>query len=733
MRVFNKTKSMCLVLSALLTTSTAWATIPTGMYVFGTSVPESGQETTSVEGITLTNGNASAITFADSKVKEICVAKWDTNGDGDLSYVEAAAVTSIGGAFKNNAEISSFNELKHFSALEGINDNAFADCIALKSITLPDGLKAIGQNAFAGTAITAIEIPASVNSIAIAAFNLTTALESISVAEGNAVYDSRNKCNAIIETANNTLIAGCKATIIPDNVTTIGASAFRQCLSLTAINIPQSVTSIGDNAFKHSGLTSISIPNGVTSIGASAFENCDGLISVTIPASVKTIGDNAFYLSWAITSVTVGHKTPVQLKDGNTISNHFAATLYVPAGSKAAYESAAVWKDFKEIIEIKEETETANHFVLNDTTMRVGQSILFPVALSNESEVTAFQCDIYLPEGISLLTKKGKYDITLDEERVNDQSVSSALQEDGSVRVAVASLTSSTFYGNDGNLLYLNLRADENISGDKVIEIRNISISETDGTRHDLEDVTAVIEVMKYIPADVNNNGTVAIDDVVLTINYLIGDIADNFLFAAGDMNGDNIIKIDDVVMVINALLGDYTPAGVLASSNMTGETMDIRESENGFTMGLHHASEYVAMQYDLILPEGVSLRDIRVTTGSNHTATFRAMGEGEVRVIITSLTNEAFDTAELMEVALAAETDAEITITEAYVVTRTGRLVQVEDAVATLPLGSATGIDAIGAEMNDADLYDLNGRIIRKNTHDKGVYLMNGKKMMVK
>ena len=100
-------------------------------------------------------------------------------------------------------------------------------------------------------------------------------MTTISVESGNTVYDSRNNCNAIVESATNTLMFGCKNTIIPNSVTSIGERAFEDCDGLTSITIPNSVTSIGEGAFYScDGLTSISIPNSVTSIGEYAFEYC---------------------------------------------------------------------------------------------------------------------------------------------------------------------------------------------------------------------------------------------------------------------------------------------------------------------------------------------------------------------------------------------------------------------------------------------------------------------------
>ena len=144
--------------------------------------------------------------------------------------------------------------------------------------------------------LTSVSIPSSVKSISGNPFTNCSSLTSINVDSRNTVYDSRNNCNAIIETATNTLISGCQNTTIPENVRSIGGSAFSGCSGLTSVTIPEGVTSIGNGAFYGcSGLTSVTIPEGVTSIGNYAFEGCSGLTSITIPEGVTSIGNSAFY------------------------------------------------------------------------------------------------------------------------------------------------------------------------------------------------------------------------------------------------------------------------------------------------------------------------------------------------------------------------------------------------------------------------------------------------------
>ena len=165
-----------------------------------------------------------------------------------------------------------------------IKAHVFEDCYSLTSITIPDRVTKIGRSPFYDC----------------------DCLTSLVVDRNNKVYDSRNNCNAIIETASNTLVCGCKNTIIPDSVIKIGEAAFSGCNYFHNIIIPDSVTEIGDFAFSGcSGLTSITIPDSVTEIGECAFEGCTGLTSITIPSSVTKIGKDAFFACDNLTSITI--------------------------------------------------------------------------------------------------------------------------------------------------------------------------------------------------------------------------------------------------------------------------------------------------------------------------------------------------------------------------------------------------------------------------------------------
>ena len=192
------------------------------------------------------------------------------------------------------------------------------------------------------------------------AFDGCNSLTDIIVAEGNAVYDSRGGCNAIIETSSNILITGCSATIIPEGVTSIGDDAFSECSSLTAINIPEGVTSIGSYAFSScSSLTAIIIPEGVKSIGSNAFYNCRYIESIVLPNGLETIDFSAFAFCPNLEEVyCYAENIPSAKPNAFDGSNLKHAVLHVPDGSIDSYKAASPWSKFSNMMTDNEEAES---------------------------------------------------------------------------------------------------------------------------------------------------------------------------------------------------------------------------------------------------------------------------------------------------------------------------------------------------------------------------------------
>ena len=169
-------------------------------------------------------------------------------------------------------------------------DFAFYLCEGVTSVILQEGIESIGQDAFTQCGVRHLNIPASVTSIGPCPF---TSLETLSVSSDNPVFSSPDGSNAVIETATQTLVAGCGGTVIPPGVTSIRSYALSFC-PVRTIEIPQSVTSIGGHAFYLSGLRTIEIPFSITVLENGVFEACGALSTVVLPEGLETIGPRCF-------------------------------------------------------------------------------------------------------------------------------------------------------------------------------------------------------------------------------------------------------------------------------------------------------------------------------------------------------------------------------------------------------------------------------------------------------
>lgn len=351
----------------------------------------------------------------------------DCNGLTSISIPNS--VTSIGsGAFYNCKSLKSIsipNTVKSIggdafyqsgltsitipNSVESIESRAFYNCSSLREVNLNEGLKTIGHQAFDFCyALNSVTIPKTVEKFGGIAFAGCTALREIVVDAENPAFDSRGQCNAIIETATNTLIAGCNTTIIPESVTALEHYAFWNCRNLKQIHIPKSIQSLvgetfrgcyslqsitvsSDNTFFDSrgncnaiidsktnillagcsntvlpkdivGIGSyafdtrytikeLNLPKGVKFLGFCSFQNCTGLTKVMLPESVDSISAYAFDGCKSITDMyCYAVSVPTLLYDVFRDSNIKNATLHVPAASLSAYEAADQWKEFGSIV-----------------------------------------------------------------------------------------------------------------------------------------------------------------------------------------------------------------------------------------------------------------------------------------------------------------------------------------------------------------------------------------------
>lgn len=313
------------------------------------------------------------IQFADENVKKLCVGMWDTNGDLELSYDEAATVTSLGTTFTGNSEIQIFNELKHFTGLTVLDDafsgcsnlwkvtipvnvesmtfNNFKGCVSLKTITFEKGSK---LKAFTGghdnnykilgafldcKSLTTIEIPASVESLGTAFKG--SSLRTITFEKGSKLksitggYQNKDNYSGAL--------SDCKALTfieIPASVETIEIAAFSGCSSLEMITFE-----------KGSKLESIS---GVRDLGA--FDGAINLTTVDMSecTQVKRIDEYTFYGNSNLRLFKIGTEIPPTCKDYTFYNINPYSVLKVPSGCTDAYKKATGWKKFASITGLDE-------------------------------------------------------------------------------------------------------------------------------------------------------------------------------------------------------------------------------------------------------------------------------------------------------------------------------------------------------------------------------------------
>ena len=397
--------------------------------------------------------------------------------DNCNAIIETATNTLITGCKSSNIP----------NTVTAIGDGAFRFCSDLLNVTIPNSVTVIGKESFWGcNGLTSINIPGSVSSIGNMAFNYCLGLESIVVEDSNSYYDSRDNCNAIIETASNALLTGCKNTTIPNSVKTINDRAFTRCADLYSIDIPNSVTKIGIEAFVGcTGLTTVTFPNSVVEISELAFNSCSNLAEIIIPSSVSLIGYYAF------------SRTP-------WLNNQPDGLVY--AGS-VAYVYKGTMPEGTHII-LKEDTKS----ITTDCFYRC--SGLESVTIPN----SVFYIGDYAFSGCTGLTRIDAYpnpsDVTLGD--------------------------------------YVFSRVNENPCELHVLSQYVEAYREADQWK-DFINIVGDLDV-PVNQGDVNGDGRVNVSDVTSLVNMILGVIAKDE--QAADINKDGKVNVSDVTALVNIILG---------------------------------------------------------------------------------------------------------------------------------------------------------------------------------
>ena len=410
----------------------------------------------------------------------------------------------------------------------------------------------------------------------------------------------------------------------------------------------------------------------------------------------------------------------------------------------------------KDMCQVTVVDNVINQISLEDVTANSGDTVTVAISLSNQSEVTGLQADIYLQTGLSfVIDDEGYYDITLSDRATRKHVIDFNQQADGSIRVITYTPDSRSFTGNEGELIYVKVAVSGYIEdGDFAVEVKNVEMAAPDGTQTYCPDASAYIHVISYPRGDANGDHNVSVTDAVVTSNYILGNPTPSFVFVAADVNCDKNISVADVVLISNIILGKPThtfraPMLVTGSDILTASDFTLTSGETyTVAVDLSNVYNYTAMQMNLTLPAGIEVSDIRLSerASKHHTISFNQTEDGHVKVIAYATDNAPFAgfEGELLYIDVKGTSlfagDGVLKMSDIYFCESDGTEHQL--APLTLNVNNTTGvIEIINAENEIVNVYNMLGQMVKKNVRmqealnglPSGCYLVGNQKVYVK
>lgn len=300
------------------------------------------------------------IVFVDSVVEQICATNW---GDGTgIKPSQAAQVTNsqFGTTFRNNTDITSFNEFQYFTGITYISQAAFYGCTSLEEITFPNTVAGMGNQVFVNAGLTSFTFPESLQNYATEIRQLFNNCKSLVSVYGLENIKLGSYCfsgaDVMSEVHVSSLEGFCKNSFTAESGTPFYSSSagtrglYVNNTLVTDIVIPNTITSLNAYLFRNNNtITSVIIHSSVTSIGVSALQFCTSLTYVEIGSACDTIDAAAFYFVGTTTNkctYVLRPVTPPTLANTNAFTANRINKIYVPSGTLSAYQSASNWSSF---------------------------------------------------------------------------------------------------------------------------------------------------------------------------------------------------------------------------------------------------------------------------------------------------------------------------------------------------------------------------------------------------
>ena len=734
------------------------------------NVDENNPNYCDIDGVLFSKDKSTLIAYPNAK-SSVYIVPSTTLAIGERAFYHCSginsitipsSVTTIGEcAFSNCINLETVNL---FKGLKVIGGDAFEDCENLKRIDIPDGVVMIGGSAFESTKIESVRIPGTVKTLG-------------AEKEDGYVFDD---------------CVNLKTVILEEGLTFLGEGVFCDCESLKTITLPTSLEVI-DGAFFGSGLTSIYlpekvyeaefnkcyflteilvdsdnqeycsingilfskdkegllhypwgraseeyiIPEGTLDIRAEEF-NCKNLKSIIFPSSLEYI-HTKFRNCDNLMTIKCQALTPPVCDDYSFYSLKENTTIYVPVGTKELYVNANGWGKFSNIVEVSDFGIRNNKLLSENHHAVLGKTNAMNIAMENDSQITGLQCDIFLPEGVTVATVDGEYDVELSSRASNSHMVMSSPQIDGSVRIIAYSANLKSFAGENGNILKIAY----NVSSDFVagsVDVKNVVLTSPDGTEYEGEEFTIA---MTSIPlGDANSDKKVNVTDVVNIANYALGMQLPSFVFSAADVTCDEVVNVSDIVGTTNIILGiTLSPQSVSAKENsvknLTVKSVNTSDRLyiNDFVINSGESKEiavhldnsilYSALQFDLWLPEGLSIYseddeyifDLSERKHRSHTIMSALQDNGAVRVLAYSNSSKDFtgNSGAIIYFTVVADESFNgthnVKLENIVLTTSTTQEYNPENSIATVyDENSATGITTVTREEEPAVYFNLQG-----------------------
>lgn len=406
-----------------------------------------------------------------------------------------------------------------------------------------------------------------------------------------------------------------------------------------------------------------------------------------------------------------------------------------------------------------ETVDTENVLTMDNLDGYVGGTVVLPILMNNKAQITGLQFDLYLPAGVSVaLNARGKNDITVTGRMEESYSISSNTMSDGSIRVTGLSLDSTPFTGNSGAIINVVLKVDASVAdGNYQLLLKNITLSDVTGTYYKPANSSCILAVKSFMLGDVDGSGEVNINDAVCIVNHILNKTPANFIAAAADLDGSGEININDAVVLINKYILKKANAKAMkaprraatgADNYLSIDALTIKPGETKTVkVNLTNTESIQGLQCNVKLPQGLSFAtkasgkiDISndADRGDGFTLSSSLQEDGSLTVATLNFEGDAYvgKTGTVFTFKVKASEDMSAGVYEILIhdiVLSSGVAIKPSDATGKVTVeGSSSGLQQIDADGNQSDsIYNLNGQ--RVNNPSRGIYIVNGRKVIVK